>query len=80
MSLALRALQNHMTECLQVTQVFPLCYLTSQSEDTAVLDLRVLFQGQESFYGKYIAKCYGKKHSKNNTDSFDKYGKYLSHS
>lgn len=80
MSLALRLLQNRMTDCLQITQVFPLCYLTSQSEDVAVLDLWVLFQGQESFSGKYIAKCYGNKHSKNNTDSFDKYGKYLSHS
>lgn len=80
MSLAFRPLQNHMTECLQVTQVFPLCYLTSQSEDIAVLDLRVLFQGQESSYGKYIAKCYGNKHSKNNTDSFNKYAKYFSHS
>lgn len=51
-SLALRALQNHMTECLQ---------------DMAALDLRVLSQGQESFYGKNIAECYNKKHSKKNT-------------
>lgn len=80
MSLALRPLQNHMTECLQVTQAFPLCYLTSQSEDIAVLDLPVLFQGQESFYGKYTANFCSNKHSKNNTDSFGKYGKYLSHS
>jgi len=71
MNLALRPLQTHMTECLQVTQVFPLCYFTSQSEDIAVLDLRVLFQGRDSFYGKYIAKCYGNKHGKNNTNSFD---------
>lgn len=40
----------------------------------------MLSQGQESFYGKYIAEYYSTKYSKNNTDSFDKYGKYLQHS
>lgn len=69
-----------MTECLQVTQAFPLYYLRSQSEDTAILDLWVLFQGQESFYGKYAAKWNGNKPSRNNIDSWDKGGKYLSHS
>lgn len=63
-SLALKPLQIPVTECLQ---------------DIAVLELWMLSQGQESFYGEYIVECYSKKYSKNYTDSFDKYGKYLSH-
>lgn len=38
-----------MTECLQ---------------DIAVLDLWMLSQGQESFYGKYIAECCSKNTAK----------------